>query len=175
MKKQALIVIDVQEGMYAAGIPVHNGSNLLQNLEEVIRKCRAHNIPVIYVQHNGSEGHPLEKGTAGWHIHSKITPMPNELIVEKETPDSFHKTNLREVLQEKGIEHLFICGLQTEYCVDTTVRRAFSEGYKVTLIRGAHSTFDSEQLRAEDIIHHHNKVLGWFADIVDVKEIKLIV
>ncbi|SFC72901.1 Nicotinamidase-related amidase [Bacillus sp. 491mf] len=173
--KQALIVIDVQEGMYTVGIPVHNGSELLRNLQEVIQRCRAHDIPVIYVQHNGSKGHPLEKGTAGWHIHSKIAPMPNEMIVEKETPDSFYKTNLREVLREKGIEHLFICGLQTEYCVDTTVRRAFSEGYKVTLIQGAHSTFDSEQLRAEDIIHHHNKVLGWFADIVDVKEIKLIV
>ncbi|PGZ95488.1 cysteine hydrolase [Bacillus pseudomycoides] len=171
--KQALVVIDVQEGMYTAGMPVYNGSDLLRNLQEVIRIFRTRDIPVIYVQHNGSEGHPLEKGTAGWHIHSTITPMSNEVIVEKETPDSFYETNLREVLQEKGIEHLFMCGLQTEYCVDTTVRRAFSEGYKVTLIRGAHSTFDSEQLRAEDIIQHHNKVLGWFADIVDVKDIQL--
>ncbi|WP_440604137.1 cysteine hydrolase family protein [Bacillus sp. GB_SG_008] len=171
--KQALIVIDVQEGMYTAGVPVHNRSGLLQNLQEVIQKCRTHDIPVIYVQHNGTEGHPLEKGTPGWHIHSKITPMSNEVVAEKETPDSFHETNLRAVLQEKGIKHLFICGLQTEYCVDTTVRRAFSEGYKVTLIHGAHSTFDSEQLCAEDIIQHHNKVLGWFANIVDVKDIKL--
>ncbi|MGF9966173.1 cysteine hydrolase family protein [Bacillus rhizoplanae] len=171
--KQALVVIDVQEGMYTAGMPVHNGLDLIENLQEVIQKCRTHDIPVIYVKHNGSKGHPLEKGTAGWHIHSKITPMPNEDVVEKETPDSFHETNLREVLQEKGIEHLYICGLQTEYCVDTTVRRAFSEGYKVTLIQGAHSTFDSEQLRAEDIIQHHNKVLGWFANIVNVQDLKL--
>lgn len=57
--------------------------------------------------------------------------------------------------------------------LDSTVRRAFSEGYKVTLIQGAHSTFNSEQLRAADIIQHHNKVLGWFANIVDVKDIKL--
>ncbi|MEI4828462.1 cysteine hydrolase family protein [Bacillus sp. FJAT-53711] len=171
--KQALVVIDVQEGMYTVGIPVHNGSRLLQNLQEVIQKCRSHEIPVIYVQHNGSKDHPLEKGTAGWHIHSKITPMSNEVVVEKETPDSFHETNLREVLQEKGIEHLYICGLQTEYCVDTTVRRAFSEGYKVTLIHGAHSTFDSEQLRAEDIIQHHNKVLAWFANIANVQDLKL--
>ncbi|MFD0772002.1 cysteine hydrolase family protein [Bacillus sp. CGMCC 1.60114] len=171
--KQALVVIDVQEGMYTADVPVHNGLDLIENVQEVIQKCRTHDIPVIYVKHNGSKGHPLEKGTAGWHIHSKITPMPNEDVVEKETPDSFHETNLREVLQEKEIEHLFICGLQTEYCVDTTVRRAFSEGYKVTLIHGAHSTFDSEQLRAEDIIQHHNKVLGWFADIVNVKDLKL--
>ncbi|MFD3447308.1 cysteine hydrolase family protein [Microbacteriaceae bacterium 4G12] len=171
--KQALIVIDVQEGMYTVGTPVHNGSELLRHLQEVIQKCRVHDIPVIYVQHNGSKGHPLEKGTAGWHIHSKIAPMPNEVVVEKETPDSFYKTNLHEVLQEKGIEHLFICGLQTEYCVDTTVRRAFSEGYKVTLIQGAHSTFDSKQLRAEEIIQHHQTILGWFADIVDIKEVKL--
>ncbi|MDM5155298.1 cysteine hydrolase family protein [Bacillus sp. DX1.1] len=171
--KKALIVIDVQEGMYTVGVPVHHGKELLEKLSDVIDQCRSHNIPVIYVQHNGPKGHPLEKGESGWHIHSKIAPVSNEVIVEKETPDSFYETNLREVLQKEEIEQLIICGLQTEYCVDTTVRRAFSEGYKTTLIRDAHSTFDSEQLGAEQIVLHHNKVLGSFADIVDLKDLRL--
>ncbi|WP_243526556.1 cysteine hydrolase family protein [Bacillus pseudomycoides] len=171
--KKALLVIDVQEGMYTAGMPVHNGQKLIKTLKELIQQCRANHIPIIYVQHNGPKGHPLEKGEPGWSIHSAIAPKENEVIIEKETPDSFYKTNLGEVLQNEGIEHVLITGMQTEYRVDTTTRSAFSEGYKVTLIRDAHSTFDSEQLSAEEIINHHNALLRWFANIVDLKDLQL--
>ena len=77
------------------------------------------------------------------------------------------------MLQEKEIEHVILSGMQTEYCVDTTTRRACSEGYKVTLVSDAHSTFNTEVLRAEDIVKHHNIVLGAFADVVAVKDLKV--
>ncbi|MGN4422465.1 cysteine hydrolase family protein [Bacillus cereus group sp. MYBK30-1] len=171
--KKALIVIDVQAGMYTAGMPVHNGEKLLETLQELIQECRSNSIPVIYVQHNGPKDHPLEKGTDGWKVHAAIVPQEGDSIVEKTTPDSFNKTNLNEVLQEKGIEHVIISGMQTQYCVDTTTRRAFSEGYKVTLVSDAHSTFDTDVLRAEDIVKHHNVVLGSFADVITLIDLKV--
>ncbi|MBJ8016003.1 MULTISPECIES: cysteine hydrolase family protein [Bacillus] len=171
--KKALIVIDVQVGMYTAGMPVHNGEKFLETLQNLIEECRSNSIPIIYVQHNGPKNHPLEKGTAGWQVHAAIAPQDGDSIVEKTTPDSFHKTNLNELLQEKGIEHVIISGMQTEYCVDTTTRRAFSEGYKVTLVSDAHSTFDSDVLRAEDIVKHHNAVFGAFADVIALKDLKV--
>ncbi|MFA2647902.1 isochorismatase family protein, partial [Bacillus paranthracis] len=64
--KKALLVIDVQAGMYTAKMPVHNGEKFLQTLQELIEKCRSNDIPVIYVQHNGRKDHPLEKGTVNW-------------------------------------------------------------------------------------------------------------
>ncbi|PEX85996.1 cysteine hydrolase family protein, partial [Bacillus cereus] len=146
---------------------------LLKTLQELIHECRSNDIPVIYVQHNGSKDDPLEKGTYGWEIHAAIAPKEGDPIVEKTTPDSFHKTDLNEVLQEMGIEHVMISGMQTEYCVDTTTRRAFSEGYKVTLVSDAHSTFDTEVLCAEDIVKHHNAVFGAFADVVALKDLKV--
>ncbi|OSY14205.1 Isochorismatase [Bacillus mycoides] len=171
--KKALIVIDVQVGMYTAGMPVHNGEKFLETLQNLIEECRSNSIPIIYVQHNGPKNHSLEKGTAGWQVHAAIAPQDGDSIVEKTTPDSFHKTNLNELLQEKGIEHVIISGMQTEYCVDTTTRRAFSEGYKVTLVSDAHSTFDSDVLRAEDIVKHHNAVFGAFADVIALKDLKV--
>ncbi|MGG0262882.1 cysteine hydrolase family protein [Bacillus mycoides] len=171
--KKALLVIDVQAGMYTAGIPVHNGEKFLETLQELIGECRSNGISVIYVQHNGPKDHPLEKGTDGWKVHAAIAPREGELVVEKTTPDSFHKTNLNEALQGKGIEHVIISGMQTEYCVDTTTRRAFSEGYKVTLVSDAHSTFDTDVLRAEDIVKHHNVVFGSFADVITLKDLKV--
>ncbi|WP_227493776.1 cysteine hydrolase family protein [Bacillus cereus] len=171
--KKALIVIDVQAGMYTAGMPVHNGEKFLETLQELIGECRSNGIPVIYVQHNGPKDHPLEKDTDGWKVHAAIAPQEGDLVVEKTTPDSFYKTNLNEVLQGKDIEHVIISGMQTEYCVDTTTRRAFSEGYKVTLVSDAHSTFDTDVLRAEDIVKHHNVVFGSFADVITLKDLKV--
>ena len=45
-------------------------------------------------------------------------------------------------------------------------------GYKVTLVSDTHSTWDSEELTAEQIINHHNSVLRWFADVYRSKDIK---
>ena len=59
-----------------------------------------------------------------------------------------------------GTERLIVVGNQTKFCVDTTCRRAHSLGYKVTLLKDGHSTWDNEHLKAQQIIDHHNLVLG---------------
>lgn len=74
-------------------------------------------------------------------------------------------------MKKRGIEHVFITGIQTEVCVDTTCRRAFSMGYKVTLVTDTHSTWSSEEITAQQIINHHNSVLRWFADVFPSREI----
>jgi nicotinamidase-related amidase len=53
-------------------------------------------------------------------------------------------------------------GLQTELCVDTTVRRACTLGYRITLVADGHSTLDNGVLTAAQIIAHHNATLANF-------------
>ncbi|KAA0547467.1 isochorismatase family protein [Bacillus sp. BGMRC 2118] len=72
------------------------------------------------------------------------------------------------------MKQLFRTGIQTEACVDTTCRRGFSMGYKVTLVSDSHSTWDSVEITAQQIINHHNGMLLWFADIVPSNEIEFI-
>lgn len=160
---EALLIIDVQNGMFEEG--VFNGENLLQNINHLITKARAANTPIFYVQHNEAQGGSLEYGTKGWEIHPDLSPKTEDMIIQKTTPDSFFNTSLDEKLKSRGIENLYITGIQTELCVDTTCRRAFSQGYRVTLVSDAHSTFDSEELTAQQIINHHNNTLCWFADV----------
>jgi nicotinamidase-related amidase len=81
-------------------------------------------------------------------------------VIHKSTPDAFHETPLQHELAARRIKHLVVAGLQTEYCIDTTCRRAFSLGYHITLVEDAHSTWDSLPLTAQQIINHHNHVLG---------------
>jgi nicotinamidase-related amidase len=172
MTKQALLIIDVQNCMFDPTAPVYNHEALLTNVHGLLDRARANATPVIYVQHCGPEGAPHAPGLPGWEIHPAVAPQPGEVVVQKRTPDSFHETTLRSALDQLGIEQLIIAGIQSDYCVDTTTRRAFSEGYTITLVGDSHSTWGDGGLDAQQIIEHHNRVLGnWFATVKVAKEI----
>jgi nicotinamidase-related amidase len=170
--KTALVVIDVQAGMFAEPDPVFGGAKLLERLRALIVRARATDMPVVYIQH-GSErdDHPLKIGGEGWRIHPAIAPEPGELVVGKRTPDAFHETSLDAELRARGIRGLILTGIQTEVCVDTTCRRAFSLGYESTLVADGHSTWANGVLTAQQIIAHHNATLPWFADVVPAAEV----
>jgi nicotinamidase-related amidase len=171
MKKSALLIIDVQNGMFSEENPVFNSNLVISNLKQLLVNARSNNIPIIYIQHNAPTGKMLEPGTKEWEIHPEITPSTIDTVIQKTTPDSFYKTNLQEELQKLYIKQLIIAGIQSEVCVDTTCRNAYSLGYDITLVTDAHSTWDSEELTAQQIINHHNQVLRWFADTKETKDI----
>ncbi|WP_102262431.1 cysteine hydrolase family protein [Mesobacillus jeotgali] len=171
MGNQALVIIDVQNGMFLEGESVFNGGELLKGIKALITQARSAKIPVVYIQHNETPGYPLENGTYGWEIHSEISPEEGDIIIQKDTPDSFLKTSLEQELKESGIEHLYLVGIQTEVCVDTTCRSAFSKKYKLTLVSDLHSTWPNDELTAQQIINHHNRTLRWFADVQSSLEI----
>ena len=155
----ALVVIDVQVGL----MEECSGSDaVLNTINGLLERARDSGTPVIYVQHDGPKGDSLEVGTPGWHIHPAIAPREGEPVVRKESPDSFHHTRLQEELEARGITRLVITGGQTQYCVDTTSRRAVSQGYDVTLVSDAHTTSDSRTIPAETIIAFYNETLNGF-------------
>jgi len=173
MNDTALLIIDMQVGNFSEPNPVFKANELLARVKSLVAKARSAKIPIVYVQNNGSKGDPDEYGTQGWQIHPSIAPIEGNLVVQKRTPDAFHETNLHCELESMGIKKLVIAGLQTEYCIDTTCRRAFSLGYNVILVKDAHSTWDSSSLTAQQIIEHHNSVLGgWFATLKNEVEIE---
>jgi nicotinamidase-related amidase len=164
----ALLIIDVQLGMFEESNPVYQSGELLATINDLITRARDADVPVIYVQHSGGDGHLLEPGSPGWPIHPAVAPAKGELVIHKRHPDSFQGTDLQRELGMRGIGHLVVAGIQTEYCVDTTCRRAYSLGYDVTLVQDAHSTWDTKYLKASQIIDHHNQVLGgWFVTLED--------
>lgn len=79
--------------------------------------------------------------------------------VRKTTPDSFHRTVLGELLAQHAITELVICGMHTEFCVDTTTRRALALGYPVVLVADGHTSAGNVHLSALQVIAHHNATL----------------
>jgi nicotinamidase-related amidase len=160
-KDTALLVIDVQVGI-VEGFRAYRGKEVLEQINKLLSKARGAKVPIIYVQHDGGKGDPLEPGTSGWEIHPAIKPLDGDLIIHKRASDSFFETDLQRELEARAITRLIIAGCQTEYCVDTTSRRAITMGYDVTLVSDAHTTIDNQLLSAEQIIAHHNALLNGF-------------
>lgn len=172
MRSTVLIVIDVQTGLFTEpGYPVYQKDSILRNINALIAKARSADVPVFFVQHTESEG-PLQLNTPGWKIHSALDVRDSDVRFIKTSPDSFYKTPLESLLKDRGITDLVLCGLQTEYCVDTTTRSAFSHGYRTFLVSDAHSTYDNDLLKASQIVAHHNGILRSFADLKTTQDIQ---
>ena len=170
--RPALVVIDVQEGMEP--LKAHDGEGVVSRIASLLGRAREANAKIVYVQHDGSAepGHPLAKGKPGHAIYHEIAPHEGEPIVVKTHCSAFQDTDLAARLKAMDADRLIVCGMQTEYCVDSTVRSAFERGFEVTLVSDAHSTGDTHALKAKDIIAHHNATLGGdFATLKKADEI----
>jgi nicotinamidase-related amidase len=169
--KTALIIVDVQNRVLGKKGDTYQGEKLLSNLEHLIEKARKANVPVIYVQHN--ESGQLEPNTFEWQIHDRLAPKEDDIKIQKHHPSSFHDTSLLEELRRLGVNKLVIGGLQTEWCIDSTVRHAFSLGFDVTVVEDGHSTMNSPTLAAKKIVAHHNRIFkGGFASLKKAAEIQ---
>ncbi len=157
MERTALVIIDSQEGIFGRDEhAAYRAEETLQNIRLLLNKARETGLPVVFVQHD-DEG--LPHGTDGWQICREIAPQAGEPVVEKHTMDSFYKTELDAVLQHLHIKTLILCGMQTEYCVDTACRRAYTMGYDAFLVSDGHTSRDDGYLTGAQIVTYHNMIL----------------
>lgn len=155
----ALLIIDVQHALCTGEEAAFDIDRVIERINAIGAQARTVGAPVILIQHEEDRG-SLQFGTDGWQLAAELATLPGDLRVRKTTPDSFHQTELHRLLQERGVTHLVVCGLQSDFCVDTTVRRALALGYHVVLVADAHSTIDNGVLSAAQIIAHHNTTLA---------------
>jgi nicotinamidase-related amidase len=161
-------VIDVQRGMFAdPALQPFEGEAVVGRIAELIAKARSAGKLLVFVQHDGGPGDVLERGTPGFEFRPELLPKPGEPVVVKRYCSAFQGTELGALLTQRGIAEIAVCGMQTEYCIDTTCRSAFERGFAVTLIGDAHTTFDTPVMPASEIVRHHNATLaGGFASVL---------
>ena len=157
--KTALLVIDVQQLLCSGQWACHDIDAVVDRINALAGRARAAGIPVICIQHEEPDC-PLAHGTPGWQLYARLEARPDDIRIRKTTPDSFLRTELQARLESLGVDSVVICGLQSEYCVDSTARGALARGYPVTLASDAHATMDNGVLKAAQISAHHNATLA---------------
>lgn len=173
--KQALVIIDMQIMPFVwkdyGGKPLYQEEQLIANTKALIEKARQAGAPIFYILYTEKGDSPRAENGPLWQVHPEITPQAEDIQIAKYHADSFLETNLEQELKNRQVSNLVFCGVQTEYCVDTTIKSAFSHGFTNELAGDAHSTYDSDILPAEKIIAHHNSILAQFCSVKPVHAI----
>ncbi len=159
MMKTALIVIDVQSALFDDEPRPEDAAGVIDRINALAAGARAADVPVAFVQHQDKEG-SLVVDSPGWRFAATLKVEPGDTIIHKTTPDSFLRTGLEAWLKQHGALSVTICGGMTEFCIDTTTRRAAGLGYPVTLVADAHTTCDKAHASAATIRAHHNTTLS---------------
>ena len=170
---QALIVIDIQEGLVKEN--PFDTKNFIINTKAIIQHFRDQNIEVIFIRHSEDEG-LLAMRSDNWQVYHELKPQENEKIFNKYYNSIFKDTELKEYLNRKNITDLTFVGMQVEFCIDTSVKVGFEYGYKITIVEDAISTFDNIHLSADQILSFYKEKI-WrnrFAQLRTTKEILAI-
>lgn len=114
----ALLVIDVQNGVVTGS---HNRDDVIANINTLIGKARAEDVPVIWVQHSDED---LPKGSESWQYVPELVREEAEPLIHKLYGDSFEDTELEAVLSDRGVGRLVVTGAQTDACIRSTLHGA---------------------------------------------------
>ncbi|GKX66420.1 cysteine hydrolase family protein [Inconstantimicrobium mannanitabidum] len=165
-----LLVVDAQKLITNEKLFKFDG--FVSNVKKVIATARENNIEVIYVRHDDGVGSELTKGNDGFEIYEEFQPMKNEKIFDKQVNSAFRGTGLLEHLTDKGEKNLIIVGLQTDYCIDATIKCGFEHGFNIIVPAYTNSTDDNEFMTAEQSYKYYNEFMwnGRYAECISIEE-----
>ena len=159
----AVISVDIQNDFcHPEGHFARYGKDLSLTIERLptmvsfVRESQSLGIPVIFIRQitipgghsdspawlrfktrDGKDPNYTVPGTFGWNFVAGLEPGGNDTVVEKTRPDSFLNTHLDRVLRARGIETVVVLGVNTEGCVESTVRSASYRDYYTVVVEDA--------------------------------------
>ena len=148
-----LIVIDMQKGILNEDL--YDLKGVLENVAKVIDAARNSGTEVIYVKHDDGPGSGFTFGDEDFEIAEEIAPANGEKVFVKTIPSCFSNKEFAAYLEGTKDDALMIVGLQTDFCIDSTIKSAAERGYRVIVPKGTNSTFDNPYMTGE-------KTCGYF-------------
>ncbi len=165
-----LIVIDMQKALMDDEL--YNFDGLLENIPKLIKAARENRVEVIYVQHDAGPGTGFSVGDEAFELADEVAPRAEEKVFVKTINSCFGNKDFTAYLEQVKDDTLMLVGLQTNFCIDATVKSAFERGYRVILPEETNSTFDNPYMTGEVTYNYYmNEV--WpdlFADCVTMDE-----
>ena len=165
-----LLIVDAQS--LITNEKLYKFELFVSRVKRLIDQARTNGIEVIYVRHDDGEGNLLTKGADGFDIYYAFKPNDGEMIFDKNVNSPFIETGLLEYLQEKEESTIMVAGLQTDYCIDATVKCGFEHGFKIIVPEFTNSTFDNDFMSAEITYKYYNEFMwnGRYAKYVSFEE-----
>jgi isochorismate hydrolase len=154
-QNSALLILDMQDYFLEPGSHAYvpSAAAVLPNLNALIAAYAGQHLPVIFTQHLNT---PEDAGSMSTWWHDLITPqnplsaitskvdLTNGTVVQKSQYDAFYNSNLEELLRQKGVRQVVICGVMTHLCCETTARSAFVRGFDVFFTIDGTATYNQD-------------------------------
>ena len=150
-----LLVIDMQKALVDEDLYAFD--TFVDSTVRLVDAARKKGVEVIFVQHDAGPGSGLSVGDSAFEIVDRVRPEPGEKVFVKTINSCFGSKDFKEYMKRQEDKRLMIIGLQTNYCIDATVKSAFERGYEVIIPEGTNSTFDNDYMTGETTVRYYNE------------------
>ncbi len=154
--KTALVVIDLQAGIMARPTSPHASADVLERSAGMCKRFREKGAQVVLVRvsfaPDGSdvltqpsdEQMPRGPRPDGWDVLSPaLGAGERDIHITKHQWGAFYGTELDLQLRRRGITTLVMCGISTNFGVESTARDGWERGYAIVFAEDAMASFDS--------------------------------
>lgn len=134
-----------------------NFGRRIDNMRRLLDGCRSSDVPVFYAPHTRHRGDTYDDRSflnpsvfladlvrafraRGWggQVRTELAPAAGDLVAtEHATSSGFVGTNLEDLLDQHGVDHIAVCGALSNTCVESTVRSAIDLDFRVTVVTDA--------------------------------------
>ncbi len=149
-KRLVLVVIDLQKGIVGMPTAPHPAATVVANAAKLAEACRTRGAYVVLVHVGPSpDGRdalqpitdpqpPRPPPAPGWdEFVPEIGPKPGDHVVRKRQWGAFYGTDLDLQLRRRGIDTIVLCGISTNFGVESTARDAYERGYNQIFVEDA--------------------------------------
>ena len=150
----ALIVIDLQNG--AVKEPnTFNFDDIVSHVNQRIDAYKDH--PIIFIQH---EDEFMPQNSHLWQIISDLKQPEHARYISKKHKSAFFETDLHNLLQSLGVKSIEVCGAETPFCVDTTIRTGHLLGYRINMFHNSVTTHGNDYMSDEQVNEYYEMLWG---------------
>lgn len=149
-RRTAIVVIDLQKGIVGRDCSPYSISTVIANTLQILAGARRAGAIVVLVHVGGaSDGadrlfpvsdQPMVPTTLppDWsELIAELNRQETDLVILKRQWGAFYGTDLDLQLRRRKVETIVLCGIATEFGVESTARDAFERGYGLVLVADA--------------------------------------
>jgi nicotinamidase-related amidase len=158
--KTALVVIDLQKGVAQMDCKPHTAQEAIANASKLAETFRKNNMPIFLVHVVMGPGTMLKTTSdetftrppnlaADWaDFVPELTPKESDVVITKRQWGAFYGTDLELQLRRREIDTIVLCGIATDYGVESTARFAYEYGFQQIFAEDAMTSRSQEQHNA---------------------------
>jgi nicotinamidase-related amidase len=158
--KTALVVIALQKGIVAAPTRPYPAHDVVKNAEKLVNMFRNNRMPVFLVHvdrtkeamlnvisdQSFSRSGPMPPDWS--EFAAELAPVPSDIVITKRQWGAFYGTDLELQLRRRGIDTIVLCGISTDFGVESTARFAYEYGFQQVFAEDAMASMSDGQHNA---------------------------